>query len=80
MPQPSGPADVTINCQTGQVTARPLSPSEVAQRNADAQQALAAQQAHDQKIQAAVARVQAKAAQDPDFAALAQATGVLPLT
>lgn len=69
------PADITVDCACGHVTAVPLTPDQIA-----AQQAAAAQQA--QQDQAAVATHQqlvaaVAAATDPALIALAKLLGVI---
>ena len=78
MTQPT-PVDLVIDCRDGSTTARALSPDEAAQRAAEAQQAQQDQPLlGDEARQEMLDRIQARAAQDQDFAALAHLAGVLP--
>lgn len=53
------PTAIEVDCSTGQVTERPLTAEEIAQREADAQ--AAATKAHEEEV-AATAAAEAKAA------------------
>lgn len=54
------PTAIEVNCSTGEVTERPLTAEEIAQREADAA-AFAAQKAEEEETQAAVAKAKASA-------------------
>jgi len=69
---------ITVDCATGDVTCTPLTPDQIAARQAAAD-ALAAQQraaaATQQRLLAAV-----QASTDPALLALAQLVGILPIS
>jgi hypothetical protein len=61
------PTAIEVNCETGEVTERPLTAEEIAQREADAA-AYAAQKAADDAAEAA--KAEAKASAEAKLAAL----------
>ena len=63
----TAPTAIEVNCETGEVTERPLTAEEIAQREADAA-AYAAQKAADDA--AAAAAAEAKASAEAKLAAL----------
>lgn len=67
--------DVTVDCSTGDVLCRPLTPDEMAARQAAAEQLAAQQQAATAARQQLVATV--TASPDPAIQALAKLIGVI---
>jgi hypothetical protein len=67
---------ITVDCATGEVTCTPLTPDQIAARQAAADQAAAKQQAATAARQQLVATVQAST--DPALLALAQLLEVIP--
>lgn len=69
---------ITVDCVTGEVTCTPLTPDQIAARNAAADALAAQRQAAAATQQRLLAAVQAST--DPALLALAQLVGIIPTT